>query len=86
MCICVNNSKSLLYADDSVLLYSDTNPKLIEEKLNVELSNCIRWMIDNKLSLHVGKTESILFCSKGKFKYTGDFNVTYNNQVIERKE
>ena len=24
------------YADDSVLLYSDTNPKLIEEKLSLE--------------------------------------------------
>ena len=86
MCICVKNSKLLLYADDSVLLYSDTNPKLIEEKLSVELSNCIEWMTDNKLSLHVGKTESILFCSKGKLKYTGDFKVTYNNQVIQRKE
>ena len=29
VCICVNNSKLLLYADDSVLLYySDTNPKI----------------------------------------------------------
>ena len=54
MCICVNDSKLRLYADDSVLLYSDTNPKIIEEKLlSVELANCIEWMTDNKLSLQV---------------------------------
>ena len=86
MCTCVNESKLLLYADDSVLLYSDTNPKTIEEKLSAELENCIEWMTDNKLSLHVGKTESILFCSKGKLKYTRDFKVTYNDHVIERKD
>ena len=86
MCTCVNESKLLLYADDSVLLYSDTNPKTIEEKLGAELANCIEWMTDNKLSLHVGKTESILFCSKGKLKYTHDFKVSYNDQLIERKD
>ena len=43
-------------------------------------------MTDNKLSLHLGKTESILFCSKSSSKKSFEFKVTHNNQVIKRKE
>ena len=64
MCICVKDCKLILYADDSVLVYSSSNPKFVEEKLSEELSICVDWMTDNMLSLHLGKAESILFCSK----------------------
>ena len=86
MCICVKECKLLLYADDSVLLFSNCNLKSVEEKLNEELSICVDWMTDNKLSLHLGKTESILFCSKGNAKKSDGFKVAYNDQVIQRKE
>ena len=43
-------------------------------------------MTDNKLSLHLGKTESILFCSKSSSKKSFEFKVTHNNQAIKRKE
>ena len=32
MCICLHDCKLLLYADDSVLLYSSSNPKSVEKK------------------------------------------------------
>ena len=53
--------KLLLYADDSVLIVSDRQPNVISNKLSRELSSCNQWVIDNKLSLHVGKTECIIF-------------------------
>ena len=52
----------------------------------MEPSNCVKWMSDNRLSLHLGKTESILFGSKRRLRHSNEFNVTINNQVIERKE
>ena len=56
--------KLLLYADDSALLVEGKDPNLIAETLSNELNSCRHWLIDNKLSLHLGKTEAILFGSK----------------------
>ena len=59
-------SKLLLYADDSALLVSGKDVKVIEQTLSRELESVRDWLIDNKLSLHLGKTESILFGGKKK--------------------
>ena len=59
-------SKLLLYADDSALLVSGKDVKVIEQTLSRELESVRDWLIDNKLSLHLGKTESILFGSNKK--------------------
>ena len=58
--------KLLLYADDSALLVPGCNVKVIENTLGVELESVHQWLVDNKLSMHLGKTESILFGTKRK--------------------
>ena len=58
--------KLLLYADDSALLVSGKNTQLIQKSLSSELEAAREWLVNNKLSLHLGKTESILFGSKRK--------------------
>ena len=55
-----------MYADDSALLVSGKNTQLIQESLSSELEAAREWLNNNKLSLHLGKTESILFGSKHK--------------------
>ena len=50
-----------LYADDNALSFSANDAAEIAHFLIVELSNCSKWLVDNRLSLHVGKTECILF-------------------------
>ena len=45
----------LLYADDSALLIRGKNIIDIEQKLSEELAKLNIWLIDNKLSLHLGK-------------------------------
>ena len=52
-----------LFADDSALLVSDRNKLQVEKVLSSELGRICTWLSDNKLSLHLGKTESILFGS-----------------------
>ena len=59
----------LLYAYDSALLIRRKNIIDIEEKLCEELTKLNVWLIDNKLSLHLGKTEYILFASNRKLKH-----------------
>ena len=56
----------ILYADDSALLVSGKDTQLIQETLSSELEAAREWLNNNKLSLHLGKTESILFGSKRK--------------------
>ena len=52
--------KLLLYADDSTILFSHRDPDQIASKLSKVLKSCSEWLVDNKLSLHLGKTECIL--------------------------
>ena len=75
--------KLLLYADDSVLLVSGKDPSDIAESLSTELESCRQWLIDNKLSLHLGKTETILFGTKNKLKKVNDFIVKCNGEPIK---
>ena len=78
--------KLLLYADDSVLIVSDRQPNVISNKLSRELSSCNQWLIDNKLSLHVGKTECIIFGSRRKLNRLNGFSVTYESNEIKGKK
>ena len=74
--------KLLLYADDSALLVSGFDPNSIATQLSQELKSCYDWLIDNKLSLHLGKTESILFSTKRKNKINNNFQVFFNTTPI----
>jgi hypothetical protein len=77
-----SDCKLLLYTDDGTILFSHRNPDVISEKLGKELQSCSQWLIDNKLSLHLGKTECVLFGSKCKLKKVDKFQVTCNEHII----
>ena len=76
--------KLSLYADDSALIFSHKSPNVVARTLSDDLSQCKKWLIDNKLSLHVGKTECILFGSRKKLKGADDFQVTCDGQPVKR--
>ena len=75
--------KLLLYADDSALIVSGNDPKIIAETLSRELESCKQWLFDNKLSLHLGKTEAILFGSKQKLNKVKCFDVKCGDKSIK---
>ena len=77
------NCKLLLYADDSALIVSGTDPENIAELLTKELESCKQWLNDNKLSLHLGKTESILFGSKRNLRKVENFPVKCENKSVK---
>lgn len=79
------NCKLLLYADDSALLVSGKSTIDIQCRLSSELQSIREWLIDNKLSLHLGKTESILFGSKRRLHNNESIDVTCDGQVLDCK-
>ncbi len=57
-------SKLLLYAGDSVLFVLHRDPGVISNTLFQEMKSCNEWLIDNRFSLHLRKTEAILCGTK----------------------
>jgi hypothetical protein len=77
--------KTVLYADDSALLVSGKDVSEIEQTLSSELQSVCNWLVDNKLSIHLGKTESILFGSCRKLKDKIGLHITCNGSNILAK-
>lgn len=79
------NCLLLQYADDSALIYSDKDPNNIKKNLSSNLESGNKWLIENKLSLHMGKTELILFGTKRKLGQYTDFSIICDGQLIKAK-
>ena len=79
----VVKNKLLLYADDSGILVSGKNKQDIEQLLTEDLNCLSQWLIDNKLLLHLGNTESIAFGSPVKIMCNPSLKITCNNLAIK---
>ena len=75
--------KRLLYADDSAILTSGKNVNEIEHYLSVELEFLSEWLSENQLSLHLGKTQSILFGSKKRLRKSNKLSIVCDGRDIE---
>ena len=74
--------KLALYADDSALIASGSDPGAVARFLGEQLKMCQSWLVDNRLSLHMGKTESILFGTSRKVK-GACFEVVCGDTVVK---
>ena len=61
--LCLNETKSAHFADDTFILYNSKKLKTIEIIVNTELKEVAKWLNLNKLSLNAGKTELFFFHS-----------------------
>ena len=73
-----------LYADDSTLVASGRNASELGAYLSGQLARCKDWMVDNKLSLHLGKTECILIGSEKRLSNAQDFRVMCDGSEVKR--
>ena len=53
--------KFYLFADDTNILFCHKNLKCLEKIMNDELSKVCKWLISNKLSLNIRKSNFIIF-------------------------
>ena len=79
------NCKRLLYADDSALLASSSDVSEVEDVLSRELESVSEWLVENRLSLHLGKTEPILFGSNKRLAKRRELHITCKGNDIESR-
>ena len=77
--------KFILYADDTSVFYSNKNPSLAFNTLNIELEKITKWLVANKLSINVKKTNYTIFKARQKKLTLNNSNIIINKYVIERK-
>ena len=58
---------TILFADDTNLFISNSDFDTLINTINRELGLVYTWLNANKLSLHIGKTNCMLFAPKGKY-------------------
>ena len=61
-----NVFSSVLFADDTTLLYSSNNLQDLSATVNNELSNIMQWLNADRLSLNTEKTNFMIFRPRGK--------------------
>ena len=80
---CLSKTKPRLFADDTNLTASGNSITRLEAAVNSDLENLKKWLIANKLSLNVAKTEFMLIGSKQMIKSVSNLQP---NVVIENKQ
>jgi hypothetical protein len=84
----LDHGKILLYADDTVILHSSETVTEVEDILSAEMMCVQRWLTANKLILHMGKTELVIFGTAKRLSNNTDIdiNISINGQLILRKK
>ena len=80
------NCNLYMYADDAALVVSGLCIDNIENTLSSNIESLSIWLEENRLSLHLGKTESILFASQKKLKPKHIMNIKCKGKEIEGKK
>ena len=65
-----------IYADDTAFYFASNDLSTIKNVLKCELKSVFEWLCANKLSLHIGKTNSLLICSKQKRQHIVNTNLS----------
>jgi hypothetical protein len=76
--------KFIMFADDTNIIYSHKDPKLLESTLNKELNIISNWFKLNKLSLNIKKTNIMIFKNKYSHVPTPDIKITIDDKNIDR--
>ena len=61
---CSTKLKFYLFADDTNILLAEKNLKVIETVVNTELCKLYDWLISNKLTLNISKSNFAIFHPK----------------------
>ena len=78
---CVHTSSVRMFADDTTLTACGKSLLEIESKINSDLANVNAWLLANKLSLNLVKTEYLLIGSRSKINnLTSEPNIVINNR------
>ena len=74
--------KTVLYADDTALMYSSDDANDMSENLNNNLSNVGSWLRSNKLSLNVSKTKYMICGTKKRIDQFSNVKLSIDGDDI----
>ena len=79
-----------MYADDTNLTVCSDNINNLQAILNSDLNNIHQWIVANKLTLNVGKTEYMIIGTRQKLKnFSSEMNINISGknltQVVSKK-
>ena len=78
-----NLTESLIFADDTSVFYSHSDPNHLQYVMNNELHNFDLWLKSNKLSVNVKKTKYVIFKTSKK-KINHNFLFHYENEILHQ--
>jgi len=73
--------QTLLFADDTALLMSGPNILDLQNTINDELKNVHKWLMQNKLTLNLNKTNYLLF-HPAKEKQSHNFLLNFDGNML----
>ena len=82
---CLDNSCPAMYADDTNLTVCSSDINNLEEALNSENCNIHQWLLSNKLTLNVDKTEYMIIGTCQRLaKVSKDINVSIDGKTLKQ--
>ena len=82
---CLNHSKVILCADDTLIYYSAKLAQDVETCLNNDLKSVAHWFHSNLLTLNCDKSRFLLFGSRQRLKSFNTTSVHINRWPLERE-
>jgi retron-type reverse transcriptase len=81
---CLRKSKCILFADDTTIYESCSNPMDIIATIEHDMLSLTHWFRSNKLSLNIAKTKFIIFCPKITDRLPEITSIRLESDVISR--
>ena len=82
---CLDQAKPSMFADDTSITASSESVEELEALLNSDLDNIYQWLVANKLTLNVSKTEyMIIFSRHNLSKINMDPKIKIGGESISR--
>ena len=73
-----------MYADDTRLLFTASDPTTLQLTMNDDLSKIAHWFETNQLTPNTNKTKFIIFGNNHVLNNFNDVKPSYDNSVFER--
>ena len=81
----LNQSDAIMFADDTTILVTNKSLPVLFDVINMELTNGDNWLIPDKLSLNVTKTNHIIFQTLESKPCPTNLPLKLRNMPIQKK-
>ena len=80
----IKKSKVILYADDTAIFCQGADIGFIRKALKDDLASVVKWLAENKLTLNVEKTKSMVFGTPTLLQSKPTLNLKVQKKIIEQ--